>query len=95
MSKVREVLTRDGIVQTFLQIPDIAKIRFTVAGQPLKDSRNQEIGDMTDSTFVAECIFYSVPRISRALCTGSSVGKTGPSIILYRGTFWLFLYFPC
>ena len=24
MSKVREVLTRDGIVQTFLQIPDIA-----------------------------------------------------------------------
>ena len=29
MSKVREVLTRDGIVQTFLQIPDIAKIRFT------------------------------------------------------------------
>ena len=52
MSKVREVLTRDGIVQTFLQIPDIAKIRFTVAGQPLKDSRNQEIGDMTDSTFV-------------------------------------------
>ena len=35
MSKVREVLTRDGIVQMFLQIPDIAKIRFTVAGQPL------------------------------------------------------------
>ena len=52
MSKVREILTRDGIVQTFLQIPEIAKVRFTVAGQPLKDSRNQEIGDMTDDTFV-------------------------------------------
>lgn len=52
MSKVREVLTRDGIVQTLLQIPDIAKIRFTVAGQPLKDSRGQEIGDMTENTFV-------------------------------------------
>lgn len=52
MSKVREILTRDGIVQMLLQIPDIAKIRFTVAGQPLKDSRNQEIGDMTDNTFV-------------------------------------------
>lgn len=52
MSKVREVITRDGIVQTFLQIPDISRVRFTVAGQPLKDSRNQEIGDMTDSTFV-------------------------------------------
>ena len=52
MSKVREVLTRDGIVQIFLQIPDIAKIRFTVAGESLKDSKNQEIGDMTDDTFV-------------------------------------------
>ena len=52
MSKVREILTRDGIVQTFLQIPGIAKVRFTVAGQSLKDSRNQEIGDMTDDTFV-------------------------------------------
>lgn len=52
MSKVREVITRDGIVQMFLQIPEIAKIRFTVAGQPLRDSRNQEIGDMTDRTFV-------------------------------------------
>lgn len=52
MSKVREILTRDGIVQMLLQIPDIVKIRFTVAGQPLKDSRNQEIGDMTDNTFV-------------------------------------------
>lgn len=52
MSKIREVLTRDGIVQTFLQIPDIDKVRFTVAGQPLKDSRGQDIGDMTEHTFV-------------------------------------------
>ena len=52
MSKIREVLTRDGIVQTFLQIPDIDKVRFTVAGQPLKDSRGQGIGDMTEHTFV-------------------------------------------
>lgn len=39
-------------MQTFLQIPDIDKVRFTVAGQPLKDSRGQDIGDMTEHTFV-------------------------------------------
>ena len=52
MGKVREVLTRDGIVKTLLQIPDIARVRFTVSGQSLKDSKNQDIGDMTDNTFV-------------------------------------------
>ena len=26
MSKIREVMTRDGVVQTFLQIPDIHKV---------------------------------------------------------------------
>ena len=51
MSKVREIMTRAGIVQTLLQAPDIAKIRFTVAGQALKDSRNEEIGEMTSKTF--------------------------------------------
>ena len=35
MSKIREVMTRDGVVQTFLQIPDIHKVQFTVGGQPL------------------------------------------------------------
>lgn len=51
MSKVREIMTRAGIVQTLLQAPDIAKIRFTVAGQALKDSRNEDIGEMTSKTF--------------------------------------------
>ena len=54
MSKVREIMTRAGVVQTLLQVPDIAKIRFTVAGKPLKNSRNEEIGEMTSKTF-AEC----------------------------------------
>ncbi|MBU5481021.1 GerMN domain-containing protein [Blautia sp. MSJ-19] len=51
MSKIREVMTRAGIVQTFLQISDIRKVQFTVAGQALKNSRNQEIGEMTSDTF--------------------------------------------
>lgn len=51
MSKVREVMTRAGIVDTFLQIPDIHKVQFTVGGQALTDSHNQEIGEMTSDTF--------------------------------------------
>ena len=54
MSKIREVLTRDGIVQTFLQIPDIDKVSFTVAGQPLKDSRGQEIGGMIRLPYILQ-----------------------------------------
>ena len=50
MSKIREVMTRDGVVQTFLQIPDIHKVQFTVGGQPLTNSRNQEVGEMTSDT---------------------------------------------
>ena len=41
MSRAREVLTRAGIVKTFLQVPDIHRVRFTVEGQELTDSREQ------------------------------------------------------
>lgn len=52
MSRGREVLTRAGIVETFMQIPGIEAVRFTVDGQELTDSRNQPVGDMTESSFV-------------------------------------------
>lgn len=52
MSRAREVLTRAGIVQTFLQTPDIKRVRFTVEGQELTNSRNEAVGDMTKDTFV-------------------------------------------
>ena len=52
MSRGREVLTRAGIVKMFLQIPGIEAVRFTVDGQELTDSRNQPVGDMTESTFL-------------------------------------------
>lgn len=52
MSRAREVLMRAGIVKTFLQVPDIEKIRFTVEGQALTDSRNREVGDMTKNSFL-------------------------------------------
>ena len=52
MSRAREVLTRAGIVMTFLQIPEIEKVRFTVEGQELTDSRNNKIGEMTKQSFL-------------------------------------------
>lgn len=52
MSRAREVLTRAGIVKTFLQVPDIHRVRFTVEGQELTDSRNNKIGDMTEESFL-------------------------------------------
>lgn len=52
MSRAREVLTRLGIVKTFLQVPDIDRVRFTVEGQELTDSRNNRIGDMTEESFL-------------------------------------------
>ena len=52
MSRAREVLTRAGIVKTFLQMPDIHRVRFTVEGQELTDSRNNKIGDMTEESFL-------------------------------------------
>ena len=52
MSRVREILTRMGVVKTFLQVPGVQKVRFTVLGEPLLDSKNKEIGDMTADTFL-------------------------------------------
>ena len=52
MSRAREVLTRAGIVLTFLQIPEIEKVRFTLEGQELTDSRNNKIGEMTRQSFL-------------------------------------------
>ena len=52
MSRAREVLTRAGIVMTFLQIPEIERVRFTLEGQELTDSRNNKIGEMTRQSFL-------------------------------------------
>lgn len=52
MSRAREVLARAGTVKTFLQIPEISIVRFTVNGKELLDTKNQPVGDMTENTFV-------------------------------------------
>ena len=51
MSRARELLVRAGVVKTFLQIPGITSVRFTIENEDLTDSRGQAVGDMTADTF--------------------------------------------
>ena len=51
MSRARELLVRAGVVKTFLQIPGITSVRFTIENEALTDSRGQAVGDMTADTF--------------------------------------------
>lgn len=51
MSKAREILVRAGIVKTFLQVPGISAVRFTVENQDLTDSKGESVGEMTADTF--------------------------------------------
>lgn len=51
MSRVREILVRAGIVKTFIQIPSVQAVCFTVSGEELLDSKNEPVGEMTAETF--------------------------------------------
>ncbi|MDO4272779.1 MAG: GerMN domain-containing protein [Eubacteriales bacterium] len=52
MSRAREILVRSGVVKTFIQVPGISAVRFTVGGKELVDTKGQPVGNMTASTFV-------------------------------------------
>ena len=51
MSAAREILVRAGVVKSFLQVPGITAVRFTVENEELLDSRGNPVGDMTEDTF--------------------------------------------
>lgn len=51
MSKAREILVCAGVVKTFLQVPGISAVRFTVENQDLTDSKGESVGEMTADTF--------------------------------------------
>lgn len=51
MSAAREVLTRAGVVKTLLQVPGIEAVKFYIGQEELKDSKDQPVGEMSDSTF--------------------------------------------
>lgn len=48
----REALVRGGIVREFLQVDGVDQIMFTVDGEALSDSSGNEIGAMTNESFV-------------------------------------------
>ena len=48
----REALVRGGIVREFLQVDGVDQIMFTVDGEALADSAGNEIGAMTNESFV-------------------------------------------
>lgn len=49
---IREILIRAAIVRTLVQIPDVERITFTVAGEALADSNGVAVGIMTADTFI-------------------------------------------
>ena len=51
MSRARELLVRAGVVKTFLQVPGISSVKFTIENEDLTDSRGQAVGNMTADTF--------------------------------------------
>ena len=51
MSRARELLVRAGVVKTFLQVPGISSVKFTIENADLTDSRGQAVGNMTADTF--------------------------------------------
>ena len=52
LDKATEVLVRAAIVHTMAQIEEVSYIGFTVAGEPLKDSRGNNVGLMNTNTFL-------------------------------------------
>lgn len=52
MPKVKEVLVRAGLVRTLVQIEGVDTVQICIAGVPLKDSKGNEIGAMTEKTFI-------------------------------------------
>ena len=42
---------RAGVVKTFLQVPGINSVRFTIENEDLTDSKGQAVGNMTADTF--------------------------------------------
>lgn len=52
MATGREMLVRGGLVREFLQIDGVERVQFTIEGAGLKDSHGNDIGVMTNESFV-------------------------------------------
>ncbi len=49
---IAEILTRAALVKTFIQIPEVQHVSFTVNGEPLTDASGDVVGVMNADTFI-------------------------------------------
>lgn len=52
MDKATEVLVRAAVVKTMVQVEEVSFIGIRIGGEPLKDSRGNNIGLMNENTFL-------------------------------------------
>ena len=52
LPKTKEVLVRAGLVRTLVQIDGVDTVSFLVQGMPLRDSKGQAVGKLTDQSFI-------------------------------------------
>ena len=52
MGRAREILTRNGIVKTFVQVPGINAVEIYVGKEELTDTKGQPVGILTAGSFV-------------------------------------------
>ena len=52
MSRTKEVLVRAGLVRTLVRIDGVDSVTILVVGEPLKDSKGEEIGPLYESSFI-------------------------------------------
>ena len=52
MEPSREILTRAGLVRTFVQVDGVSRVVFQVEGEPLTDPAGNEVGALTAASFL-------------------------------------------
>ena len=78
MGVVTELLCRSAIVLTVTQFQDVEYVNFTVEGQPLCNSQNEPIGNMTETDFVdhGKSDINSFTKVDVILYFADTTGKT-------------------
>ncbi|QOV18346.1 GerMN domain-containing protein [Blautia liquoris] len=79
-SNTREILTRVGLVRTFVQIPGVVKVQITVNGNPIKDIQGRDIGLMNSDSF-SENSGKNINTYQNVMLTLYFSDKTGKKLV--------------
>lgn len=80
MNPIRELLCRAAYVRTFTQIEGVDEVVFTVAGNPLTDEVGNEVGIMTEDTFVDNSS-YSLSQYEKKVFTFYFANEAGDGLV--------------